>query len=203
MEKAFDRLMATSEAKDPKAVECLAKDRGPLLRSYDFPAEPRRHIRTTDPIESTFAAARFRPTEVLSSDYCRGLVADDENDQAATADAFDVLNYVAGKRLAAGARPIGCVHGDDLRAGPINAADGSQRGRDVDFGRGIVYLFNAKHRNAHGTAGGADVARTADPDGNRSLFFSHGRNCRNEIGAVKRGADARLAGNNQSVLEPG
>jgi protein phosphatase len=52
--------------------------------------------------KSTFAAAHFRPTEVLSSDFCRGLVADDENDQAATPDAFDVLYYVAAKRLAAG-----------------------------------------------------------------------------------------------------
>ncbi len=52
--------------------------------------------------KSTFAARCFAPTEVLSSDFCRGLVADDENDQAATRDAFEVLYYIAGKRLAAG-----------------------------------------------------------------------------------------------------
>jgi protein phosphatase len=52
--------------------------------------------------KSTFARAHFKPTEVLSSDYCRGLVSDDENDQSATADAFDVLHYIARKRLAAG-----------------------------------------------------------------------------------------------------
>ena len=52
--------------------------------------------------KSTFAATRFGRFEVLSSDFCRGLVANDENDQAATADAFDVLYYIAGKRLAAG-----------------------------------------------------------------------------------------------------
>ena len=52
--------------------------------------------------KSTFARAHFKPTEVISSDYCRGLVADDENDQSATPDAFDVLHYVAGKRLARG-----------------------------------------------------------------------------------------------------
>jgi len=52
--------------------------------------------------KSTFARAHFRPTEVISSDFCRGLVADDENDQSATKDAFDVLRYIAGKRLAAG-----------------------------------------------------------------------------------------------------
>ncbi|MFJ1577212.1 polynucleotide kinase-phosphatase [Streptomyces sp. NPDC088182] len=52
--------------------------------------------------KSTFARSRFKPTEVVSSDFCRGLVADDENDQGATADAFDVLHYIVGKRLAAG-----------------------------------------------------------------------------------------------------
>ncbi|MZE52956.1 polynucleotide kinase-phosphatase [Streptomyces sp. SID5770] len=52
--------------------------------------------------KSTFARRHFKPTEVISSDFCRGLVADDENDQSASRDAFDVLHYVAGKRLAAG-----------------------------------------------------------------------------------------------------
>lgn len=52
--------------------------------------------------KSTFAREHFKPTEVISSDFCRGLVADDENDQSASGDAFDVLHYIAGKRLAAG-----------------------------------------------------------------------------------------------------
>ncbi len=52
--------------------------------------------------KSTFARKHFLPTEVLSSDYCRGLVSDDENDQAATKEAFEVLHYIAAKRLAAG-----------------------------------------------------------------------------------------------------
>jgi protein phosphatase len=52
--------------------------------------------------KSTFAAQHFRPTEVISSDFCRGLVSDDQNDQSATGDAFDVLHFIAGKRLAAG-----------------------------------------------------------------------------------------------------
>jgi protein phosphatase len=52
--------------------------------------------------KSTFAGRHFRPTEVISSDFCRGLVSDDQNDQSATADAFDVLHFIAGKRLAAG-----------------------------------------------------------------------------------------------------
>jgi protein phosphatase len=50
--------------------------------------------------KSSFAARHFAPTEVISSDFCRGLVADDENDQAASADAFAVLNFIAAKRLA-------------------------------------------------------------------------------------------------------
>ncbi|MGW7050475.1 polynucleotide kinase-phosphatase [Streptomyces sp. NPDC054887] len=52
--------------------------------------------------KSTFARKHFKPTEVVSSDFCRGLVADDENDQSASRDAFDVLHYIAGKRLEAG-----------------------------------------------------------------------------------------------------
>ena len=52
--------------------------------------------------KSTFARKYFKPTEVLSSDYCRGLVSDDENDQSATKDAFEVLRFIAAKRLAAG-----------------------------------------------------------------------------------------------------
>ncbi|MGW4299228.1 polynucleotide kinase-phosphatase [Streptomyces sp. NPDC004646] len=56
--------------------------------------------------KSTFAKRHFKPTEVISSDFCRGLVSDDENDQSATRDAFDVLHYIAGKRLAAGRRTV-------------------------------------------------------------------------------------------------
>ncbi len=52
--------------------------------------------------KSTFARTHFRPTEVLSSDACRGMVADDENDQAATPAAFEVLNFIAARRLAGG-----------------------------------------------------------------------------------------------------
>jgi len=52
--------------------------------------------------KSTFARKHFLPTEVISSDFCRGLVADDENDQGASKDAFDLLYYIAGKRLRSG-----------------------------------------------------------------------------------------------------
>jgi protein phosphatase len=50
--------------------------------------------------KSSFARNHFAATEVISSDFCRGLVADDENDQSATTDAFAVLHFIAGRRLA-------------------------------------------------------------------------------------------------------
>ena len=52
--------------------------------------------------KSTFARTHFKSTEVVSSDFCRGLVADDENDQSATPDAFEVLHYIVGTRLRRG-----------------------------------------------------------------------------------------------------
>src|SRR6266487_4589453 len=52
--------------------------------------------------KSTFARKHFLPTEVLSSDACRGMVSDDQNNQAVTNDAFDVLHFIAAKRLALG-----------------------------------------------------------------------------------------------------
>lgn len=59
-EKAFDHFIDSYEAKYPKASECLAKDRDVLLTFYDFPAEHWIHLRTTNPIESTFATVRLR-----------------------------------------------------------------------------------------------------------------------------------------------
>jgi putative transposase len=58
--QAFDLFRKTYEAKYPKAVECLTKDREVLLAFYDFPAEHWIHLRTTNPIESTFATVRLR-----------------------------------------------------------------------------------------------------------------------------------------------
>jgi protein phosphatase len=52
--------------------------------------------------KSTFARTHFKATEIISSDFCRGLVSDDENNQAATNDAFEVLHFIAAKRLRAG-----------------------------------------------------------------------------------------------------
>ena len=59
-EMAFALFIATSEAKYPKAAECLAQDREVLVTFDDFPAEHWGHMRTTNPIESTFATVRLR-----------------------------------------------------------------------------------------------------------------------------------------------
>jgi transposase-like protein len=58
--KAFEKFVATYQAKYPKAVECLLKDKDELLAFYDFPAEHWQHLRTSNPIESTFATVRLR-----------------------------------------------------------------------------------------------------------------------------------------------
>jgi len=52
--------------------------------------------------KSTFARRHFKATEVVSSDHCRALVSDDENDQSASRDAFELLRLIVGKRLARG-----------------------------------------------------------------------------------------------------
>jgi putative transposase len=65
--EAFDLFVATYQAKYPKAVECLVKDREVLLTFYDFPAEHWIHLRTTNPIESTFATVRLRTKRTKGS----------------------------------------------------------------------------------------------------------------------------------------
>lgn len=74
-EQAFDNFLLTYEAKYPKATECLAKDRETLLTFYDFPAEHWLHLRTTNPIESTFATVRLRTTKTRGCVSRAGLLA--------------------------------------------------------------------------------------------------------------------------------
>ena len=62
-EAAFDHFIDAYGAKYDKAVACLVKDRETLLAFYDFPAEHWKHVRTTNPIESTFATVRLRTTK--------------------------------------------------------------------------------------------------------------------------------------------
>src|SRR5262249_14110279 len=56
-------------------------------------------IGSTGSGKSTFGRKHFKPTEVISSDYCRGLITDDPNDQAVSAEAFDLVRQIAEKRL--------------------------------------------------------------------------------------------------------
>jgi len=65
-QRHLDDFISLYEAKYPKAAACLAKDRDALLTFYDFPAEHWRHIRTTNPIESTFSTVRLRTAKVRS-----------------------------------------------------------------------------------------------------------------------------------------
>ena len=74
-EQAFDLFLTTYEAKYPKAAECLEKDRETLLTFYDFPAEHWLHLRTTNPIESTFATVRLRTTKTRGCVSRTGLLA--------------------------------------------------------------------------------------------------------------------------------
>ena len=62
-EQALDNFLLSYELKYPKASECLHKDRAALLTFYDFPALHWQHIRTTNPIESTFATVRLRTSK--------------------------------------------------------------------------------------------------------------------------------------------
>ena len=66
-DKAFDLFVASYEAKYPKAAACMTKDRDALLAFYDFPAEHWMHVRTTNPIESTFATVRLRTKRTKGS----------------------------------------------------------------------------------------------------------------------------------------
>ena len=74
---AFDLFLEKYGAKYPKATDCLAKDRDELLAFYDFPAEHWKHLRTTNPIESTFATVRLRHRRTKGSgsrDACLAMV---------------------------------------------------------------------------------------------------------------------------------
>ncbi len=74
-EQAFDRFLLSYEAKYPKATECLAKDREVLLTFYDFPAPHWEHIRTTNPIESTFSTVKLRTAKTRGCVSRAGMLA--------------------------------------------------------------------------------------------------------------------------------
>ncbi|MFD9692356.1 polynucleotide kinase-phosphatase [Kitasatospora sp. NPDC059088] len=104
-----DEAPASDQALDHTPDETPTPDE---TATPDQPPAPRRLpvtdvslvvlIGTSGAGKSSFARRHFLPTQVVSSDFCRGLVSDDENDQSASAEAFDLLHYIVGKRLAAG-----------------------------------------------------------------------------------------------------
>jgi len=65
--KVFELTLKRYQAKFPKAMECLAKDREEMLAFYDFPAAHWAHLRTTNPIESTFASVRLRTKKAATA----------------------------------------------------------------------------------------------------------------------------------------
>jgi protein phosphatase len=123
--------------------------------------------------KSTFGRKHFKATEILSSDACRGLVSDNENNQAATKDAFEVLHFIAAKRLAAGrltvvdatnvqpearkplvtlAREYHCLPVAIVLDVPERLAHDRNRGRaDRDFGPHVIRQQAAQlHRSLRG-----------------------------------------------------
>ena len=74
-EQALDHFLLSYEAKYPKATECLRKDRDELLTFYDFPAEHWQHLRTTNPIESTFSTVRLRTNKTRGCVSRAGILA--------------------------------------------------------------------------------------------------------------------------------
>ena len=115
-EEAFDRFIAKYGAKYDKAVACLIKDREVLLTFYDFPAEHWKHVRTTNPIESTFAAVRLR------TDKTKGCL----SRQTALAMVYKLARSAerSWRRLDGSERLAQVIQGVRLRDGePVQAAE--------------------------------------------------------------------------------
>ena len=83
--------------------------------------------------KSTFARRHFQPTEVVSSDHCRALVCDDENDQSVSADAFEILHLIAAKRLKAGRKKVVFTNGtfDILHLGHVVYLQKAKQAGDI------------------------------------------------------------------------
>lgn len=70
-EEEIERLVEESEARHPRARECLVKDRQTLLSFFDLPAEHWPHLRTTNPIESPFATVKTRTQQTKTAGSCK------------------------------------------------------------------------------------------------------------------------------------
>jgi putative transposase len=112
--KAFDRFIEVHQGKWLRATECLEKDRAELLAFYDFPAEHWQHLRTSNPIESTFATVRLRTYRTKGPGSSKAGIAmafklarkaegrwRKLNGSEKLRDVIDGIAYVDGERLAA------------------------------------------------------------------------------------------------------
>ena len=105
--------------------------------------------------KSTFAQTHFRSTEVLSSDFFRAMVSDDENDMGATKAAFDALYYVAEKRLESGKMVV------------VDATNVQQNARANDLTDHTHHAYNGMYSRQISAAGSQlfpDVRNRIDPD---------------------------------------
>ncbi|MFE3772473.1 polynucleotide kinase-phosphatase [Streptomyces sp. NPDC059122] len=127
--------------------------------------------------KSTFAARHFKPTEVISSDFCRGLVSDDENDQTASGDAFEVLHFIVGKRLAAGRLTV--VDATNVQA--ESRAQLVRLAREHDVLPVAIVLDVPEHVCAERNAARAD--RVGLP---RRVIQRHQRELRRSVGKLER-----------------
>ena len=138
---------------------------------HDSGAFPRRARRPIGSGKTTFARKHFLPTEVLSSDSCRGLVTDDENDQAATNDAFELLHFIAGQ--AAGRR---AADGDRRHQRPARGPQAAGRAgpRSITACRSPSSSTCPSSSARSGTASGptATSARTSSATRRRSCAAS-------------------------------
>ncbi|MFJ5952194.1 polynucleotide kinase-phosphatase [Streptomyces noursei] len=127
--------------------------------------------------KSTFAARHFKPTEVISSDFCRGLVSDDDNDQSASGDAFEVLHFIVGKRLAAGRLTV--VDATNVQA--ESRAQLVRLAREHDVLPVAIVLDVPEHVCAERNAARADRAGLP-----RRVIQRHQRELRRSLGTLER-----------------
>ncbi|WP_335990662.1 polynucleotide kinase-phosphatase [Glycomyces sp. MUSA5-2] len=126
--------------------------------------------------KSTFAATHFKPTQVISSDYCRGLVADDETDQAATAEAFKLLHHIVGTRLRLGLLTV------------VDATNVQERARTelVDLARSHHVLVDAIVLDVEASVAVERNAARPDRDFGESVVRRHHRDLKRSLKHLKK-----------------
>ncbi|MFB9661302.1 polynucleotide kinase-phosphatase [Glycomyces mayteni] len=126
--------------------------------------------------KSTFAATHFKPTQVISSDYCRGLVADDETAQAATGEAFKLLHHIVGTRLRLGLLTV------------VDATNVQERARAelVDLARSHHVLVDAVVLDVEPSVAAARNRSRPDRDFGESVVRRHHRDLKRSLKHLKK-----------------